>query len=419
MEHSKKVKKVLVLLIGEVLEDPRVYKTCMSLLAFGTDVTVACTNPSLRPERETYKSLSIIRFPHPGEFFLKKLYIWLQSRLHPGMGQVLARSHEEVSSCSITSSIRNFVLNLNYSYFMKNNSNINKMMVEAFTGESFDLLHCNDIDTLFAGNELKRKGTAKALLYDSHEYWAGIGIHGRRSNEKLLEFEASGIWEADYVVTVNPIIADLLKEQYNLKKTPAVVMNCPYRYEGKVNIDSEYSPVRIVYQGKLQAFRGLAELVLAFKYIKNGMLTLSGYGPLEKNLKLLVKSEKLSDQVIFTGRYDPLEGLQLLTHQDIGVMPFRDVTLSIIYSSPNKLFDYAMAGLAVAANDLPFLSTIIRNNDIGKLFDRIDPEHISETLNSMISDSVQLIQYKKNARKVALQTFCWEEQFYKNYPWKP
>ena len=34
-------KKVLVLLIGEVLEDPRVFKTCASHRENGADVTVA------------------------------------------------------------------------------------------------------------------------------------------------------------------------------------------------------------------------------------------------------------------------------------------------------------------------------------------------------------------------------------------
>ena len=67
------MKKILVLLIGEVLEDPRVYRTCVSLSEGGADVTVACTNPSQRTERETYKNLSIIRFPHRKEFIIKEI----------------------------------------------------------------------------------------------------------------------------------------------------------------------------------------------------------------------------------------------------------------------------------------------------------------------------------------------------------
>ena len=196
-------------------------------------------------------------------------------------------------------------------------------------------------------------------------------------------------------------------------------MNCPYRYHGDLHIDRVHSPVRVIYQGKLQAFRGLEELVLAFGYIPDAVLTVAGYGPLEESLKHLAITRGLADRVIFTGRYDPDDTLTLLADQDIGVMPFRDVTLNIVYTSPNKFFDYSMAGLAVAASDLPFLSRTIGTYGMGRLFERIEPENIAVTLNSMISDTELLVTYKKNARKAALKTFCWEEQFYDNYPWRP
>ena len=419
MPGTVNVKKVLVLLIGEVLEDPRVYRTCISLCECGADVTVACTNPSLRPERETYNNLSIIRFPHRKDFFLKRFYIWLQGRLHPRMGQILANVHEKVPSSSLRAALRNYVLNLNYTHFKKTNLKINRLMVSALAGESFDLIHCNDVDTLFAGNELKRNGVAGALLYDSHEYWAGIGVLGSRSNDTLCEIEASGIRHADYVVTVNQMIAERLEEQYNLKETPSIVMNCPYRYEGELHVDIVNSPVRVIYQGKLQAFRGLVELVKAFKFIDSAILTLSGYGPLEKGLKLLAKAQGLTEKVVFAGRYEPEDAIPLLADHDIGVMTFRDVTLNMVYSSPNKFFDYAMAGLAVAASDLPFLSHTVKRYDMGKLFGKIEPESIAETLKSMISDKERLMKYKNNARKIAVETFCWEEQFRGNYPWRP
>jgi len=419
MPESGKYKNVLVLLIGEVLDDSRVFKTCLSLRDCGAVVTVACTNPSLRPEKEKYKELSIIRFPHRKEFFLKKLYNWLQDRIHPEMGKTLSRVHEEVPTSSISAGIRNFLLNLNYTHLIKSNLKINNMMVKAFTDQSFDLVHCNDVDTLFAGNELRRKGIAKELLYDSHEYWAGIGVHGSRPNKSLSEAEAIGIQNTDYIVTVNPMIANLMKEHHNLKKTPSVVMNCPYRYEGKTHINDVHKPVRVIYQGKLQAFRGLTELVLAFKYIDNGILTFSGYGPLEESLKLLVKSEGLTERIVFTGRYEPRDAIKILADHDIGVLPFRDVTLSIVYSSPNKLFDYAAAGLAIAASNFPFLTMTVRNNVMGELFERIDPCTIAETLNNLISDHELIKKYKKNAHNAAVESFSWEEQFEKNYPWKP
>ena len=152
MYKSRQLKKVLILLIGEVLRDPRVYRTCSSLRDEGADVTVACTTPYNMPERENHKEVKIIRFPHRKEYFLKKTYNWIKDRIHPNLGNKLSSIHEEVPVSSVTAGIRNFVLGLNYRHFMKSNLKINLMMMKKFDGRSFDLVHCNDVDTLAAGS---------------------------------------------------------------------------------------------------------------------------------------------------------------------------------------------------------------------------------------------------------------------------
>jgi len=411
-------KKVLVLLIGEVLEDPRVRRTCLSLAESGADVTVACTNPSRRPQRESFGGVSIVRFPHRKEFFLKRLYLWLRGKAPPSLDRILERGHEGIPTSHLGARLRNAVLNLNFRHFMNSNTAINRKMVEAFSGGSFDLVHCNDVDTLFAGSELKRRGAAKAMLYDSHEYWPGIGVHGSKPNESLSEIEGTYIREADFVVTVNRAIAELLRERYGLPVTPSVVMNCPDRYDGEVQTDRVHDPVRVIYQGKIQAFRGLVELVTAFRDIEGAVLTISGYGPLEESLKLLVRSQGLSDRVAFTGRYLPEEAVPLLAEHDVGVMTFRDVTLNIRYSSPNKLFDYAMAGLAVAACDLPAIRAAITEHEMGTIIEDATPSGIAGTLRSVLADRPRLMRWKENARRAALDVFTWPKQF-AHYPWKP
>ncbi len=341
MSTPEKPRKVLVLLIGEVLEDPRVYKTCMSLRDFGADVTVGCTNPSGRSVRENHKGITIIRFPPRTEFFIKRLYNRLQGGVNPVIRQVLSRVHEEVPKSSLKSALRNIVLSLNYSHYIRSCLKINRMMVKTFSGESFDLVHCNDMDTLTAGNHLRSSGAAREMLYDSHEYWPGVGVHGSAQNDAIRKFEGKGIENADFVVTVNPFIADMIQETHGLKTQPSVVMNCPHIYKGQVMVDRVHSPVRVLYQGKVQAFRGLDELVLAFKHINKAELTISGYGPTLERLELLASTEGLSEKVHFTGRYEPDEALSIVAEYDIGILPYIPVTQNNKYSSPNKLFDYS------------------------------------------------------------------------------
>ena len=412
------MKRVLVLLIGEVLEDPRVYKTCVSLRKAGAEVFVACTNPSGRPENETNEHFTIIRFPHRRESWLKRAYHWLNSRTHPVVGSALGRSHDNIPSSPVKAALRNAAVGLNYRHFAQENTRINRMMTAELSSGNYDLVHVNDVDTLAAGCELKASGAAARLLYDSHEYWPGIGVYGSGPNDALRATEKRGIASADFVVTVNLIIARRMQNEYGLDKMPSVVMNCPYRYEGNVGMDTVNYPIRVIYQGKLQAFRGLDELVAAFRYMEGALLTLSGYGPLEESLKQLVKSLGLSDRVTFTGRYNAAETLPILSSHDIGVMPFRDVTDSIRMSSPNKLFDYTMAGLALAASDLPYLGAFIREHNAGKLFEEITPQSIAKTLNAMAAGKEELIRFKRNAHKAADTEYYWESQF-RNYPWKP
>jgi glycosyltransferase involved in cell wall biosynthesis len=290
-------------------------------------------------------------------------------------------------------------------------------MIREFSGGSFDLVHCNDADTLPAGSALKRRGAARELLYDAHEYWPGMGVEGSIANRSIRRLEAAGIEDADYVVTVNPLIAEMMRRDYRLDRTPSVVMNCPRLDPGPDPEDTVHRPVRVLYQGRVQAFRGVEQLVLAFHHLEGAELTVAGDGSLLERCRLLASSEGLEDRVHFTGRYAPEQTLSIVREHDIGVLPFGTATVSITYSSPNKLFDYAMGGLAIASSDLPFMRAVIREHRLGMIFPDNRPESIADALREMIRDPERLGEYKRNARRVALERFSWEKQFAENYPW--
>jgi len=411
--------RVLVLLIGEVLEDPRVYKTCRSLEASGAQVTVGCTDPSGRPARENVEGLEIVRFPDRTESLLKRGYNRLQGVLHPRLGRAIARGHEEIPRPGVWAAARNAVLEMNFRHHMRCNRRINRQMAEAFADARFDMVHANDFDTLQAARALKECGAATVLVYDAHEYWPGIGVTGSGQHDAISREEAEGIAAADHVVTVNGYIAGFLARDYGLTETPAVVLNCPPVSGNAESIVADSAgPLRIIYQGKLQPFRGLPELLDAMTLLPGARLTLAGYGPLEERLRREAEILGIADRVSFTGRYQPAETLSILAGHHVGVMPFRDVAESIIYASPNKLFDYMMAGLALAASDLPFLNDIIAGRDLGRIFTAVTPECIAGTLREMNSDRPRLFVWQKSARNAALKTFNWELQFV-HYPWRP
>jgi len=418
MAFPLKNRKALVLLIGEVMEDPRVLKTSRSLRDAGADVTVACSNPSGRPVEEEREGLRIIRFPHRRDSLLKRGYLWLQGRAAPEIGRALTQAHEELSPSPLRASARNLLMTLNFRSFMRENLRINRLMIRALSGERFDLAHANDMDTLSAGCALKRSGAVRLLLYDSHEFWPGMGVPGSGANTAVRRLEAAGIARADYVMTVNPFISEMLRREYNLERAPAVLLNCPCRDDGEADPDAVHCPVRVLYQGKVQAFRGTGQLIRAFHQIKGADLTVSGDGPLLERYRRVAVSEGLSERVQFTGRFNLEDTLSIVRRHDIGVLPFSPATVSITYSSPNKLFDYLMGGLAVASTDLPFMRKMIEEHRIGVVFPHNDPEYIADAIQSLVDDIGSLREYRRNARRAALENYSWERQFEMNYPWK-
>jgi glycosyltransferase involved in cell wall biosynthesis len=417
MSTASGIQSALVLLVGEVREDPRVTRICRSLRDSGVRVTVGCTDPSGRPPEEVWEDIRVVRFPHRRESLLKRMYLAVQGRISPKKSDMLGRMHEGSGSSGVRAAVRELAAAVNVRTFVRETARINREMTARFSGESFDFIHANDVDTLPAGGALKRMGAARALVYDSHEYWPGIGVTGSVSNRAIVRLESDGIRAADRVMTVNHFIADMLRRDYRLPETPSVVMNCPLRDDTPVDTDTPGTPVRVLYQGKLQAFRGIGELIRAFGGIEGAMLTVSGDGPLLERFRRMAEHEGLGGRVRFTGRYEPDETLDIVRGHDIGMLPFSPVTGNIIYSSPNKLFDYMMGGLAVVSTDLPFIRGVVEGDRAGLLLTDNAPESIAAAICSLAAEPMKLALFRRNARTAALTKYSWEAQFGSNYPW--
>lgn len=95
---------------------------------------------------------------------------------------------------------------------------------------------------------------------------------------------------------------------------------------------------------------------------------------------------------------------------DVGIIPYRPTNLDYVYASPNKLFEYMMAGMAVVGSNLPVISNIIQTSSCGLVFDPDNPENISEVINTMMNDPEQLLLMKKSSCNAARERWNWEIQ---------
>jgi glycosyltransferase involved in cell wall biosynthesis len=99
-----------------------------------------------------------------------------------------------------------------------------------------------------------------------------------------------------------------------------------------------------------------------------------------------------------------------LSGYDIGIISYRPTNLDYIYSAPNKLFEYMMAGMAVVGSDLPVIKEVIRSSGCGVVFNPDDPKSIADAINSIMHNPKKLILMKEASCRAAKNRWNWEVQ---------
>ena len=93
-----------------------------------------------------------------------------------------------------------------------------------------DLIHAHDMHTpgiaVRVAEKLGRKGKRPKVLYDAHEFVAGVSMPEQR-RLAYVGLEGEYVRKADAVITVSPLLAQWLQERYHLTETPGVVANAP------------------------------------------------------------------------------------------------------------------------------------------------------------------------------------------------
>jgi len=165
----------------------------------------------------------------------------------------------------------------------------------------------------------------------------------------------------------------------------------------------------ILYQGGIIKGRGLENLIVAMRYVKSPILIIMGEGRIKKELKNLALNYKVSKRVFFVDAVPPKEVLFYACSANIGVAPIENINFSKYYCLPNKLFEYLMAGLPVAVSDLPEMAKIVKEYEVGEIFDPDDPKDIARTINEILKKKTKYNLMKDNIKKV-VKVYNWENE---------
>lgn len=270
-----------------------------------------------------------------------------------------------------------------------------------------DVVISCDPPTMPAGY-LLRAFSGAALVYDSRELWL------EQTNEvsRLFRFlygslERHVIRHADAAIAVNEEIADELARRYGVRPPTAVYNGADSCVHTPTPVGA---PLRLFFQGAFVENRGLCEMILAMKKLSGiATLTLQGFGPQESELRALVASESLEDEVSFIDPCDPEEVVACATGFDVGVATFRDTSLNTHLAAPNKLFDYLGAGLAVLSTDLPVMRRILDQGGCGQFLQTPSPESIADAVKALASDPARVAEMKMGAAGLC-DRYSWQRQ---------
>lgn len=279
--------------------------------------------------------------------------------------------------------------------------------------QNADIYHAHDFEMLPVAFVAAKLRKAK-LVYDSHELW----IEQRPDFPPLFKkvvmlVEGWLVKRTDEIITVNESIANELKSRYQLKKKPIILHNFTMKQAITTKIPAKETsdPIIVLYHGGYMKDRGLEELIKSFEYVSaNVVLHLRGFGPIEAELRDIAQNLIKEGKVVFCPPVSMTELVKEAQNADIGVIPYKPTCLNNLYSFPNKLSEYLMAGLAVCASEIPEISRLNQQVHFGKLFDPFNPESIAKAINELAADKMKLQKCRENALKWSLTEGNWEAE---------
>ncbi len=399
------MKSIIVLVNNEFDSDPRVNRGVTASSKFFDQITVLSGVPQFKDRKTTHQeNITILRHYYYKPNFSKSKLVKNALAVAMGSNQPGAEANVDAEKPSSLFRTLLFIGWFGYIFVM------NLWIFLRRAGMRADIVYANDYDTLLAGYLMSKIGHG-ILIYDSHELYSDLLEDSPRIYKRLIEFfEGALARKATVVITVNNPIAKILETRYHLSSPPTVIYNTPYFQPADGSPYSPSAPFKLLYHGMYLPGRNLNDLVVSMQQVENFHLYFRGYGVLEESLRSLVEQLGLQDKVTFLERVTMQELVSTAKDFDMGIVPYpgSQKQLNSYYCTPNKIFEYMMAGLALAVSDLPVLREIVTTHGVGVVFDTASPAQMAATLSQITQQD--LIKMRANALKAAKETYNFEQE---------
>jgi glycosyltransferase involved in cell wall biosynthesis len=278
-----------------------------------------------------------------------------------------------------------------------------------------DLVHCHDVQALPAGWMIAVLTRAQ-LVYDAHELESHRNGMTRRASRLFLLVERWCWARISLLVSVSPSILEWYRCNLGPKRSvlvlnspvvPAVSSDGPARRRRSFG-ETGYFHRRFgvpggvpmfIYLGLLTRGRGIESVLDVFRRpdIRSHVVFM-GYGD-----TIGVGDHAVRFPNIHVHPAVPHDQVVRFTREaDCGLCLIEDVSLSDRLCLPNKLFEYAFAGVPVLASRLPEIARVVGEHGLGVCCDN-DPEGIAAAVRRIEREGIE-------SPRADLAELSWETQ---------
>ena len=258
-----------------------------------------------------------------------------------------------------------------------------------------------------------------ALVFDAHELFPEIGYYSPEQRALYSKAEADLIRDCALVTTINQSIAEEMARCYGIA-TPEILLNSPAARpaQDKTPVDALRQELQIsavqrilLYQGAFALYRNLEDLIAAMAIVQSEDIVLVMMGPDAERRDALEAIAReggtLGRRVLFRDPVPPRVLLSYTAGADVGIVPYPAGDLNSRYCTPNKLFEFIVAGIPILANDLPELRKFVHDTGFGQVHRLDGPASIASAIDAMFRSDLQPFRDRLAARR---HEFTWEAQ---------
>jgi glycosyltransferase involved in cell wall biosynthesis len=292
---------------------------------------------------------------------------------------------------------------------------------------SFDYVHANDLTTLTVGWAIARVRRVP-LVYDAHELWTeNVEYDGRewvpmsrRTRLVADRWERFLLRDVDLVVTVGPSIAEDFERRDSHARRPLLLANYP-----SLGLPPPETAARTIrdecglgdahfvtlYLGGVNPLRNIEGVIRAHAQLPpHHVFVVRGPGVelFEEEYRALARRLGVEDRVFFLPPVAMDDVLVGAAGADCGIVMLRNICRNFWLFYPNKLFEYAFAGLPIAVSDFPDAGRYVREERCGVTFDPDSPHSIAAALLALGSDREAARAMGERGRASILAGRNWE-----------